>query len=108
MDPRAPRREARAGSRTPAANRLERTFAGRRCTREIVFNCTPGTVSLDALKGSRAQNLQGKILVDVSNPLDFSKGCRLRFQFAYRSIGEQIQRAFPPRRCQSLNTVPSR
>src|SRR5579862_626838 len=41
---------------------------------EILFNCTPGNVSIEALKMAGAQNLKGKVLVDVANALDFSKG----------------------------------
>src|SRR5208283_2386040 len=41
---------------------------------EIVFNCTNGVNSLEALRQAGAENLRGKILVDLANPLDFSKG----------------------------------
>lgn len=41
---------------------------------EVVFNCTPGAASLQALSASGPENLRGKILVDVANPLDFSHG----------------------------------
>ena len=41
---------------------------------ELVFNCTAGTGSLEALGAAGEENLSGKVLVDVSNPLDFSKG----------------------------------
>ena len=52
----------------------EGTFADAAAHGEIVFNCTSGMASLEALKAAGAKNLQGKTLVDVSNPLDFSKG----------------------------------
>src|SRR5262245_24493722 len=41
---------------------------------ELAFNCTAGVGSLAALEAAGGKNLAGKILVDVSNPLDFSKG----------------------------------
>ena len=50
------------------------TFADTASSGEIVFNCTAGTASLEALKLAGANNLNGKILIDIANPLDFSKG----------------------------------
>ena len=40
----------------------------------MVFNCTAGSASLDALTAAGADNLEGKLLIDVANPLDFSAG----------------------------------
>src|SRR4051812_11829362 len=48
------------------------TFANAAELGEIVFNCTSGLVSLDALRAAGEANLDGKLLVDVANPLDFS------------------------------------
>jgi predicted dinucleotide-binding enzyme len=63
---------------------------------EIVFNCTAGAGSLDALNQAGEKNLAGKILVDVSNPLDFSKGMPPSlFVCNTDSLGEQIQRNYP-------------
>ena len=51
--------------------------------------------SLEALKAPGEKNLNG-ILVDISNPLDFSKGMpRSPSASKTDSLGEQIQRAFP-------------
>jgi 8-hydroxy-5-deazaflavin:NADPH oxidoreductase len=73
---------------------------------EIVFNATSGTGSLDALRTAGAENLAGKILVDISNPLDFSTGAPLLWVSNDDSLGEQIQRAFPSAKVvKSLNTV---
>ena len=52
-------------------------------------------------------NLRDKILVDISNPLDFSKG-RPPTLFAGNtdSLGEQIQRALPETKVvKTLNTM---
>jgi predicted dinucleotide-binding enzyme len=73
----------------------------------MVFNCTAGIASLEALKAAGAQNLQGKVLVDVSNPLDFSRGMPPTHSVCNTdSLAEQIQRAFPTAKVvKSLNTV---
>jgi len=72
-----------------------------------VINATSGTVSLDALRLAGEQNLRGKILIDVSNPLDFSKGMPPTLTVCNTdSIGEQIQRAFPEAKIvKTLNTT---
>jgi predicted dinucleotide-binding enzyme len=83
------------------------TFTDAAAHGEIVFNCTVGTASLDALKAAGAGNLAGKILVDVSNPLDFSKGMPpTLFVPGDDSLGERIQRAFPEAKVvKTLNTM---
>jgi len=50
------------------------TFADAASFGEVVFNCTSGGVSLDALRLAGLVNLDGKPLMDVANPLDFSRG----------------------------------
>src|SRR5258707_7639982 len=50
------------------------TFADAASFAEMVFDCTNGANSLEALRQAGAANLQTKILIHVSNPLDFSKG----------------------------------
>ena len=89
------------------ANASEGTFADAAAHGEIVFNCTSGGASLQALKSAGAKNLQDKVLVDVSNPLDFSKGMPPTLAVCNTdSLGEQIQRAFPMARVvKTLNTV---
>ncbi|WP_163996640.1 NADPH-dependent F420 reductase [Pyxidicoccus caerfyrddinensis] len=83
------------------------TFADAAAFAELVFNCTAGTASLEALKLAGEKNLAGKVLVDVSNPLDFSKGFPPTLSVSNTdSLGEQLQRAFPDVKVvKSLNTV---
>jgi predicted dinucleotide-binding enzyme len=85
----------------------EGTFADAAAYGEIVFNCTSGMASLEALKAADAANLQGKTLVDVANPLSFSKGMPPTLSVCNTdSLGEQIQRAFPDTKVvKTLNTV---
>lgn len=83
------------------------TFADAAAFGEIVFNCTSGMASLEALKLAGAHNMDGKILIDVSNPLDFSKGMPPSLSVCNTdSLGEQIQRAFPQVKVvKTLNTM---
>ncbi len=83
------------------------TFADAATFGEIVFNCTAGSASLEALKLAGKENLKGKLLIDLSNPLDFSHGMPPTFTVCNTdSIGEQIQRAFPDAKVvKALNTV---
>jgi 8-hydroxy-5-deazaflavin:NADPH oxidoreductase len=83
------------------------TFADAAKFGEVVFNCTAGAVSLEALRQAGADNLAGKVLVDVANPLDFSKGMPPTLTVCNTdSLGEQIQRAFPGAKVvKALNTM---
>jgi 8-hydroxy-5-deazaflavin:NADPH oxidoreductase len=85
------------------------TFAGAAAHGELVVNATNGMGSLDALRAAGKENLDGKVLIDVSNPLDFSRGMPPSlFVSNTDSLGEQIQREFPEARVvKTLNTVAS-
>jgi hypothetical protein len=41
---------------------------------ELLVNATNGAGSLDALRAAGEQNLEGKVLIDIANPLDVSGG----------------------------------
>jgi predicted dinucleotide-binding enzyme len=83
------------------------TFADAAALGEIVFDCTNGANSLAALRQAGAGNLHGKILIHVSNPLDFSKGMPPTLTVCNTdSLGEQVQREFRDVRVvKALNTV---
>ena len=83
------------------------TFADAAAHGEIAFLCTQGQVALDVLQAAGAEALRGKILVDITNPLDFSKGMPPSlFTKSDDSLGEQIQKAFPETKVvKTLNTV---
>jgi predicted dinucleotide-binding enzyme len=73
---------------------------------EIIFNCTLGAASLDVLQQIGAENLKDKILIDVSNPWDYSTEKISLTVCNTDSLGEQIQRAFPEARVvKTLNTM---
>lgn len=94
-----------AGAQGPKAS--HGTFAAAAAFGEMLFNCTAGQASLAALTQAGADNLQGKILVDIANALDFSRGLPPSLSVVNTdSLGEQIQRAFPDVRVvKSLNTM---
>jgi predicted dinucleotide-binding enzyme len=73
---------------------------------ELAFNVTSGSGSLPALQAA-APGLEGKLVIDVSNPLDFSKGFPpTLFTGNTDSLGEQAQRALPTSKVvKALNTV---
>ncbi len=83
------------------------TFAEAAKHGEIVINATAGTATLHALNLAGPENLEGKILIDVANPLDFSKGMPPTLTVCNTdSLGEQVQRAFPKAKVvKTLNTV---
>lgn len=74
---------------------------------ELLINATNGNGALAALEAAGAAAIGDKVVIDVSNPLDFSRGMPPRLSVCNDdSIGEQIQRAFPRARVvKTLNTV---
>lgn len=110
-------RDVMLGTRDPAASRgkLERkhdrvqlgTFAQAAEFGELNFNATNGAASLAALKLAGEANLNGKTLIDIANPLDFSKGMPPTLLVSDTdSLAEQIQRSFPKARVvKALNMV---
>jgi 8-hydroxy-5-deazaflavin:NADPH oxidoreductase len=83
------------------------TFADAAAFGEIIFNCTSGGASLEALKLAGVTNLNGKTLVDVANPLDFSNGAPPSLSIVNtNSLGEEIQKVFPAAKVvKALNTM---
>jgi predicted dinucleotide-binding enzyme len=83
------------------------TFATAASGASLVFNCTLGTATLDALQAAGEGALDGKVLVDLANPLDFSKGMPPSlFVSNTDSLAERVQRAFPKARVvKTLNTM---
>jgi len=72
------------------------TFGEAAAHGEMVVNATAGAVSLEALEQAGEDNLNGKILIDIANPLDFSKGMPPTLLVSnIDSLGEQVQQRFP-------------
>jgi predicted dinucleotide-binding enzyme len=111
--------DVRMGSRTPTNEKAQSwaaaagarasygSFADAGAFGELIVHCTSGGGALQAIEATGAERLAGKILIDVSNPLDFSHGMPPRLSIVNTdSLGEQIQRALPRTKVvKSLNTI---
>jgi 8-hydroxy-5-deazaflavin:NADPH oxidoreductase len=97
--------EVRVGSRD--GSKGDGTFTEVAAHGELLLNCTAGVASLAALEQAGEENLRGKVLVDVANPLDFSGGFPPRLSVCNDdSLAEQIQQRFPEARVvKALNTI---
>jgi predicted dinucleotide-binding enzyme len=82
------------------------TFMNASSFGEIIFNCTLGSATMEALEQAGTENLNGKILIDTANPLDRNTDMWTLTVCNTDSLGEQIQRAYPETRVvKTLNTV---
>ena len=98
---------ARAWAAEAGVGASHGTFADAAAHGKRMFNCTAGGGSLQALRAAGAENLAGKTLIDVANPLDFSHGMPPSLLVSGTdSLGEQIQREFPQTKVvKALNTM---
>lgn len=83
------------------------TFAEAAAGADLVVNASSGEAALELLRLAGAENLAGKVLLDIANPLDFSAGFPpTLFVKDSDSLAEQIQRAFPETKVvKTLNTL---
>ncbi|WP_406829971.1 NAD(P)-binding domain-containing protein [Pedococcus sp. KACC 23699] len=83
------------------------TFADAVSGADLVVNATGGAAAIPALQAVGAEVLGDKVVIDISNPLDFSQGFPpTLFVKDTDSLGEQIQREFPQARIvKALNTL---
>jgi len=99
--------KAAAWARSAGPGASAGTFADAAAFGELLFNCTNGAGTMAALDAAGDANLRGKVLVDVANPLDFSRGMPPILLISNTdSLGEQIQRTHPDARVvKALNTM---
>jgi predicted dinucleotide-binding enzyme len=75
------------------------SFAEAAAFGDVVFLSVLGEAAIEALRLAGAENLRGKTLIDLTNPLDFSGGVPPKFAGSVgNSLGEQIQNAVPEAR----------
>ena len=74
---------------------------------ELIINATSGKAAIEVLEKVGKKNLDGKVLLDIANPLDFSNGMPPSLFISNTdSLGEQIQKEFPELKVvKSLNTM---
>lgn len=63
---------------------------------DIVLLSVPGTALASVIELAGKENLRGKTVIDITNPMDFSQGVPPRFTATVgNSLGEQVQRQLP-------------
>jgi 8-hydroxy-5-deazaflavin:NADPH oxidoreductase len=99
--------DARAWAAGAGDAAIHGAFADAAVFGEVLFNCTGGMVSLAAVEAAGEENIADKVVIDVSNALDFSHGMPPSLAVANTdSVGEQLQRRLPLARVvKSLNTM---
>ncbi len=104
------------GTRNPAALAEWRETAGADASVDgvrqtvawanLIFLATPGRVVEEVVKGAGTENFSGKVVVDATDPLDFSSGRPGLFVGTTDSLGERIQRLLPKAHVvKAFNTV---
>src|SRR5215475_375575 len=89
------------------ANASTGTFADAAAFSESAFLCLKGDVEMDVVRSVGPGPFGGKIIVDVSNPLDFSRGMPPSLSICNtNSLGEEVQKALPSAKVvKTLNIV---
>ncbi len=78
------------------SNASQGTFADAAKFGEMIFLCTKGEATLDVLRMAGLSLFNGKTVIDISNPLDFSKGMPpSMFICNTNSLGEEVQKLIP-------------
>src|SRR5689334_13625531 len=90
-------------------NAKQGTFADAAAFGDIVFLCLNGDKALSALEMAGAGAFAGKVVIDVTNPLDFSRGMPpvlISNLSNTTSLGEHIQTYLPGAKVvKALNTI---
>ena len=85
------------------------TFSEAAAFGEVIINATKGGNSISALKLAGVSNLEGKVMIDIANPLEFNNGMPpglIPYLSNTNSLGEEIQQTFPKTKVvKTLNTM---
>jgi predicted dinucleotide-binding enzyme len=114
--------EVKIGSREPGSGKLQAwikktggktsagTFEETARFGEVIVVATHGMSSEEALKSAGESNFSGKVVIDVTNPLDLSGGMPPKLALGFStSLGERIQAALPKSHVvKTLNIVNNR
>ena len=100
--------DVKLGSRTPQKQEVQDwlkntkgkvsagTFSEAAKHGEVLVLCTLGEATEDAIKLAETRNFDEKLVIDATNPLDFSKGMPPGlFVGTTDSLGERVQRMLP-------------
>jgi len=101
--------KAIAWKNTNGSNASNGTFADAAAFAELIFICLNGNGTVHALQSAGVQNFNNKVVIDLTNPLDFSNGMppSLLPQYCNTwSLGEEVQKQLPTAHVvKALNTV---
>jgi len=85
------------------------TFAETASFGDLLVNATSGSGSVKAFKSAKTDDLKNKVVIDIANPLDFSKGMPpslIPSLSNTNSLGEELQKEFPQAKIvKTLNTM---
>lgn len=99
------RRFAELGHEVSVGTRSLGTYGAAAAAGELVVNATAGVGSREALEAAGAENLAGKVILDVANVIERSDD-GVAVGVPGGSLAEELQEAFPDARVvKALNTV---
>jgi len=87
--------KAVAWARSLGERAAEGSFADAARFGETIVFATKGSAVLDVVEAAGADAFAGKVVIDATNPLDFSRGYPDLSVKGEDSLGEQLQRAIP-------------
>ena len=100
--------KASAWVKKAGKNASQGTFDDAASFGDLVFLCLNGEYALDAVKSIQLNHVKEKIVVDLTNPLDFSHGMppTILDEYSIVSLGEKIQQELTTAYVvKTLNTV---
>lgn len=101
--------KAVAWTASNGTNASNGTFADAAAFGEVIFICLSGSGAVEALQSAGPSNFASKVVIDLTNPLDFSNGMPPSLLPQYSntwSLGEEIQKQLPTAHVvKALNTV---